>query len=1083
MAMKRLAFGLALALFPLPGAARAQDASAHEFFEKEVRPLLVARCQSCHGSEKQKGGLRLDSRATALKGGENGPAVVPGKPGESLLVDAINYGELVQMPPKSKLPAAEVATLTKWVAIGAPWTSDAAVAKGAASTSKTFSIKERAGHWSLQPLRAIVPPAVKNDRWPRTGVDCFLLKALETRGIDPAPDADRRTLVRRVTFDLVGLPPTPEDVEAFVHDESPRAYANLVERLLESPHYGERWARHWLDLVRYAETSGHEFDYEILGAWRYRDYVIRAFNADVPYNQFVIEHIAGDLVANPRRHPALGTNESILGTGFFLLGEGVHSPVDLREEQIRRVDNQIDVFAKAFLGLTVACARCHDHKFDAISTKDYYALFGYLRSSRHQQAFIDAPECIDTKAVELDSLRAGVLEELCKSQEAARGFAAYLTAAERAARGVETAEAAASQGRLDVERLRNWIRISSEAERTPGHPLRIREPQPRPSRRHADTNSADIFEDFSAPGFAGWSVTGQAFGSGPTGPRAVRMRCDASGVRPALVPAGIAHSGLLSNRLQGVLRSRTFTINRRYVHFLATGQHGRINLVIDGFEKNRDPIYGGLILDVSEPSRYRWYSQDVSMWQGHPAYIELADGAIADFTAGQTRMVPGDGFLAVDEIRLSDAAAPAPSSEWGDLDIPEPAADSPAARAEAVERGLISLIQKWRAGELGVRRKDVSQCALLARLCDEGLLTLGDPAAELCAKYREIEATIPAPTFAPALLDGTGDDEHVLVRGSYKTPGELVPRRFLEVLAGPDQSSPAIGSGRLELAHRLLSPTNPLPARVLVNRLWKHHFGAGLVRSVDDFGAMGERPSHPELLDWLAHTFIERGWSIKAMHREIVLSRAYQMASTLDPDSEATDPENRFLHRMNVRRLEGEAIRDAILAVSGRLDRTLFGASVPVYLNSYMDGRGRPVTSGPLDGVGRRTIYLGVRRNFLNPMLLAFDYPPPASAMGRRNVSNVPAQALTLLNDPFVLEQARVWASRLFAGERQISDAGRIEEAYLAAFARPPTDHERDLALSFLDVHDGNDRQDTTPKVWADFCHVLFNAKEFVFIP
>jgi hypothetical protein len=271
---------------------------------------------------------------------------------------------------------------------------------------------------------------------------------------------------------------------------------------------------------------------------------------------------------------------------------------------------------------------------------------------------------------------------------------------------------------------------------------------------------------------------------------------------------------------------------------------------------------------------------------------------------------------------------------------------------------------------------------------------------------------------------------------------------------------------------------------VLVNRLWKHHFGAGLVRSVDDFGAMGERPSHPELLDWLARTFMERGWSIKAMHRVLLLSRAYQMANTLDPASEATDPENRLLHRMNVRRLEGEAIRDAILAVAGRLDPTLFGPSVPVYLNSYMDGRGRPVASGPQDGEGRRTIYLGVRRNFLNPMLLAFDYPPPASTMGRRNVSNVPAQALTLLNDPFVREQAKVWASRLSSSGPRKSTESLVHEAYLVAFSRPPTDRERELALSFLDGHVGMDRPaDEKTSAWADLCHVIFNTKEFVFIP
>ncbi len=377
------------------------DADGVEFFEKRVRPLLAARCQSCHGAEKQKGNLRLDSRVGALKGGDTSPAIVPGKPEESLLVDAIRYGETYQMPPKSQLPAEEIATLVEWVRIGAPWGREVAEQS---SDEKTFDLKARAGHSSFQPLANAHPPKVAKAGWVKTPIDAFILAGLEARGLAPAAATDKRTLLRRVTYDLTGLPPIPQEIEEFLADHSPQAYQKVVDRLLDSPRYGERWARHWLDLVRFSETYGHEFDFEIPNAYRYRDYLIRALNNDLPFDQFVIEHVAGDLLSQPRRHPEEGYNESIIATGAYFFGEAKHSPVDVRQDQADRIDNQIDVFGKAFLGLTISCARCHDHKFDPISTKDYYALSGYLRSSRFQQAFIDAAEPLAGQVAQLTKL-------------------------------------------------------------------------------------------------------------------------------------------------------------------------------------------------------------------------------------------------------------------------------------------------------------------------------------------------------------------------------------------------------------------------------------------------------------------------------------------------------------------------------------------------------------------------------------------------------------------------------------------------------------------------------------------------------
>ncbi len=912
--------------------------------------MLVNRCQSCHGGEKSKGGLRLESKAEALAGGLTGPAIVPGKPEESLLVEAINYGDALQMPPKSKLPPEEITTLTKWVEQGAPWPVGPASTGGA--KVKPFDLKERSKHWSLRPVQNPAVPEVLDQAWPINPIDRFVLAKLETRGLKPAGEADKRTMIRRLTFDLIGLPPKPEEVEAFLADTSPDAYEKLVERLLASPHYGERWARHWLDLVRYAETSGHEFDYEIPLAYRYRDYLIKAFNADVPYNQFVVEHLAGDLLPEPRRDPQTGTNESVLGTGFFRLHEGVHSPVDLKEDGAAKIDNQIDVMSKTFLGLTVACARCHDHKFDAITTKDYYGWNGILASSRHTLAFLDPPSTLEPKLAELAAIREQV--------------------------------ASRYEGFFDIA-------------------------QPN------EANTPDlVFEDFNRSTYANWFVNGQAFGPGPTQPNSWRIKRDSV---EALEP-GVAHSGAISDRLRGVLRSKTFTLNKPYLHYLAAGKGGRINVVIDGFEKIRSPIYGDLTHDIDHEA-FHWNTMDLAQWVGHQAYIEIDDGATVDFTGGQTRVRDGKGYIAVDEIRFGDGPSP---------NLPKRSAPESFGTAEKLEE---------------IR--------------------------PLLAKYREIEATLPEPTLGQAMTDGNGIDSKIHIRGSTKTLGEVAPRRLLEVFGDGSTANPPEGSGRLELARRIVEPANPLTSRVLVNRLWHHHFGRGLVASLDDFGAMGREPTHPELLDYLATRFINEGSSIKAMHRLIVNSRSYRMSSQLTPEGDKLDPSNELWHRRDVRRLEAEAIRDAILTVSGRLDEKMYGP-------------GRPGHSGPLDGDGRRSLYINVRRNFLTPMLLAFDFPTPSSTMGRRNVSNVPAQALTLMNDPFLIGQAKVWAAKV-RKDPNVPIAESIETMYREAFGRPPSDDERSAALGFLDEQIKAYGKPDDPRAWADLAHVLFNVKEFVAVP
>ncbi len=1009
------------------------DPAALEFFEKSVRPILTARCQGCHGPVKQKGGLRLDARAAILAGGTTGPAVVPGNPRESLLVDAINYGETYQMPPKSKLPAGEIDTLTEWVRRGAPWgvvgppaNTDPMAAKNAGIPEHLSpeEFRTRAQFWSFQPLHQIVPPTVKTEHagWARNPIDRFILAALEEHGLSPSPEADQRTLIRRLSFDLTGLPPTPDAVAEFLADAAPGAYERLVDRLLASPRHGERWARHWLDLVRYAETYGHEFDYDIPNAFRYRDYVIRAFNADLPYDRFVVEQIAGDRVDEPRRHPAERYNDSILGCGFYFLGEGTHSPVDIREEEMRRIDNQIDVLSKTFLGLTVACARCHDHKFDPITQEDYYALAGFLRSSRHQQAFIAEPERIGALVRRLRELSGRIVALLSDIKdllpEPLRGQATALT-------NTRSDQTEAQRQNADAQGL-----------------------PPNPSAER-------VFEDFNQESWDGWFVTGDAFGDCTS--RAGDCRLDLSGDAPRLImiPPGQANSARISARLQGLIRSRTFKIEMRYIHYLAEGTKSRISVVIDGFEKIRDPIYGGLTIVVDASDGPRWLTQDVGMWLGHSAYLEIADGAAIDFGGPTTRIDDGRGSIAIDEIRMSNQPTPAAARPGG-------------AAAPAIAIDLGAAIAALRP----------AHPALAGRL------------AAALDKARAIESQIPDPLLALAIAEGTPVNESVHLRGNHKNLGEVVPRRFLQVFGSSASATHDSGSGRDDLARRMVDPAvNPLVPRVLVNRLWKHHFGEGIVKSTDDFGAMGQTPSHPVLLDWLAGALVARGWSQKAMHRLMVTSSTYRMASRPVDAALQVDPANTLLHRMNVRRMEAEAIRDSLLAVSGRLEQIMYGPSVPVHLTSFMEGRGRPDQSGPLDGDGRRSLYLSVRRNFLNPMLLAFDAPVPFSTVGRRNVSNVAAQALTMMNDPLVARQARLWAERALAS-RSRSDRDRFNRMFLTGFSRPASEPEARAALAYIAGHPSARRdpgnpdpsREATLQAWTDLCHVLVNMKEFIFV-
>jgi hypothetical protein len=1103
-------------LLALTAAGAEPSAERAEFFERKVRPVLVENCYKCHSAgAKVKGGLRLDSRAAALQGGDNGPAVVPGSPDKSRLIEAVSYKNAdLTMPPKGKLPDAVLADLAAWVKMGAPWPNDRAETSSGTKDGLDLAGRKR-DHWCWQPVLAMPPPAVRDCAWPRDPVDRFILAKLEEKGLRPAAPAARRTWLRRVTFDLIGLPPAPDEIDTFLNDESPDAYEKAVDRLLASPRFGERWARHWLDLVRYAETRGHEYDPNIPNAYQYRDYVIRALNADVPYDLFVREHVAGDLLPSPRRHPTEGFNESIIGSGFWFLGEELHSPVDVRQDQADRFDNRIDVLSKTFLGLTVACARCHDHKFDAISTKDYYALYGLLSSSSYRLARFDSLDHNRAVASELAKLRGQARGELSRALAAATRPAMdrltdYLLAVREAlqTKPGPDCETVASARRLDAALLHEWLEATLNAARDRDDPLHAwalvaADPSARGEKRLAELlrplaeemrqreaaadaalKSARVIIDYGQGAPTDWMPDGAAFGPGPARPGDVHLSggpvrfvergaaeydraFDVLRLAPGTEtdPGALGRIGLRSGR---TLCTPTFRLTTGKVYYLVRGA-GAAYASVGSHVEIDGPLHGQLVASLPASEGFHWVGQDLTRYKGLDAHLEFTAAAGSDFAVAlvvQAEQAPG----LIDRpsralLRLLDQAK------------------SPEALAEGYA-GLFADVTKRLADDAVSCADDARLAGWLARHPEllGGAKAVHDKAAALRAAAKKIAAGIKAESrLAPAMLDGSGVDEHVFVRGSPKAEGAPAPRRLLEALAGPSPLAPARGSGRLELARQMTDPAvNPLIARVMVNRVWHHLFGRGIVASVDNFGVLGEAPTHPDLLDYLAARFVKEGWSLKRLIRALVLSSTYRMASEESPEREKVDPSNLLLHRMRLRRLEGEAIRDAMLAVSGRLNSKVYGPSVPIYLTPFLEGRGRP-ESGPLDGDGRRSLYLGVRRNFLSPFLLAFDTPIPFSTMGRRSVSNVPAQALILLNDPFVHQQAEVWARRVLS--RPGTAGERVDAMYVSALGGPPTDDERAACLAFLE---GQAKRHGIPaddaRVWADLAHTLFNVKDFIFV-
>jgi mono/diheme cytochrome c family protein len=807
--------GLLLAGLPAFAAEPKPSAADLEHFENKVRPFLVEHCQKCHGADAKKsprGGLKMLSRADLLAGGDTGPAIVPGDPGKSLLITSLKYhDESLKMPPVGKRPDAEIAELEKWIKVGAPWPEATANATDKPKNGTLFT-EEQKKFWAFQPVKAPNIPhplgTFANE------VDAFILAKLEAKGMTLSQPADKRTLLRRVTFDLIGLPPTPEELEAFEKDTSLQAFAKVVDRLLASPHYGERWGRHWLDVARYADSNGMDENTAFGNAWKYRDWVVKAFNNDMPYDRFVREQLAADLL--PPLEDRKAQLDRLAALGFLSIGPKLLAEPDKQKMLIDIADEQLDTVGKAFIGLTLGCARCHDHKFDPIPARDYYSLLGIFTSTRTMQ-----------------------------------GLGTVAKAHERSLNGPDTPEVAAIRKKLETVR-RDLRKLEQEFGKLP---------ETEKEKRH--------------------------------------------------------------------------------------------------------------------------------------------------------------------EIHL---------------------------KAEA-------------------KRKEI----------------------------KDLEATIPANEFVLAVEEGTAAaygtqprNLFVQIRGNYTTAGEEAPAVFPRIMAGetqtpfvattpnaddkPQPNKTRFGqkrdrSGRLELANWLTDPKHPLTARVFVNRVWRHHFGTGLVATPDNFGRLGDRPSHPQLLDWLANEFVANGWSVKQLHRTILLSQVYQQAGGTPKDA---DPDNKLLSYYPRRRLEAEAIRDSFLAVAGTLDRTLGG--------SLYTGANLEYVGGVKYDSLRRTLYLPVIRGKLFDFLQTFDFPDPAVTVGHRVSTVVAPQALYLMNNPFVQARAKEFA------ERMLKEKDPVDFAYRRALLRDATPAERSDAESFVNRYaqalEATEKDAAKRKLaaWTAFAQALFASSEFSFV-
>jgi hypothetical protein len=953
-------------------------------FNYDIRPILAQKCFLCHGPDggTRKANLRLDTYegATALSK-EGTRAIDPGHTDKSMMVFRINHKDpAITMPtPESNLhlTARERAIIEKWIDQGAQWKQ----------------------YWAFIP--PVMPASLAKKEDKESAIDFLVNQKIDEYGLETSPETNKNTLLRRVSYLLTGLPPSVDEIQSFVDDKSETAYEKMVDHYLASPRYGERWARHWMDLVRYAETKGHEFDYTISGAWRYRDYLVRAFNEDVPYDQLVQEHIAGDLI-RPRIDPATGEDESRLATAFYAMTEGTHSPVDIEQDEADRIDNMIDVTSKTFQALTVSCARCHDHKFDPITTKDYYSLFGIMRSTR----FSPVPANLGSETNKILTV-ANAMDSIRKI--IAAGWLAGHTAS--------TATQRSSQQNND---------------------------------------SIIVLGDFRNSDLQQWKSDGMAFGNHTTLGEPVFDKNE----NIIQLQDGKASSRIIGTGIFGALRSPDFIINTNNIGVRALGKHASIRIIMSNFQLISFPIYGNMDQHL-DTSKWVDLTFDVSQWKGQKAYIEVLPG----YNETHVFKMPPDAFV---EVQYAIGF----NNKWIE---PVPAA--------SFAKPVNELISDW-----SNFKSSSSDIEVLNALIRSGRLSRKNSAAGLIAqRYKNFRySRTDSSQFFNGVYDGEGSDNAVYIRGSHKDRSqELVPRAFLSALNSRKQVYNVKGSGRREFAASITNASNPLTARVMVNRIWQHLFGKGIVETVDNFGMQGKLPSNPALLDYLAIQFVQDRYSIKKTIRSIVLTETFKRSVIPQESSKKADAGNTFLSHFPVQRLEAEAIRDALLAASGKLDTMMYGPPVPVHITSFMNGRGKPEQSGPIDGNSRRSIYQEVRRNFLDPLMTTFDRPIPFTSFGRRTVTNVPSQSLILLNDPFVTLEAEAMAKNLSV-QKNLSIEDKVQWIYKRTFSRDATKEEVEAGKQFIATIGKMNGVKKAPEAdintWKDYIHSVFNLKEFIYL-
>lgn len=999
-------------LFPLLPVAADEDGV--RFFEQKIRPVLVEHCYSCHSTDardrkKLQGGLYLDSASGIDAGGESGEVLVPGKPGDSLLIQAMKHDGL-EMPPSGRLPDAVIEDFVKWVELGAP---DPRTGEAPVKPKRQIDIDEGRQWWAFQPFQRVTLPDEKKP------IDGFIRQAQQAQGLKPNRPADRERLIRRASFDLTGLPPTPEQVHAFVNDPSPQAFEKVVDELLASPAYGEAWARHWLDAARYAESGGYEFDGFRPGAYHYRDWVIRAFNRDMPWDEFVRMQLAGDLLSPD-------DFEAAAATGFLVAGPYPGQITAKTVERIRydQLDDMMMTIGGSMLGLTLGCVRCHEHKYDPIPHQDYYAVAASLASTVHGTRTFDPNPSATEKALEKHQAEheplVAALREFAVKELPGR-FAAWRK------RELDKQPEATRWQILEpiaFRAERSWLKdlpggvLAHDGLQVPGTNVRQRGQRRNQGgqeeyqlsfhthQKNLQALRLDAFTDKSLP----------QRGPGVNGDGSFQLADIQVTARP-LDPAS-----------------------------QETPQTVTLRPVFAAFEDKDQPLANA----VDDKPGTAWVVR-TNAKKDNAAVFEF-ETPVAGFTNG-TELVVRMRFrdLGIGRLRCSVSVEPNPATWAGDVttqhvsELRAIVAASPDDIPEAVRVSLARWLAPFDADT------------------EKAVRTVHDhTAATPRPKLTDVYTTI----------DG-GQDVYFLRRGEVDNKQGKADPGVLQVLWRDNQPGilpPSLGQAdpRVDLARWITSVdygAGPLLARVIVNRLWQHHLGEGIVGTPNDFGSQGERPTHPELLEYLAAELVRNDWKLKPLHRQIMLSDVYQQSHDVDPENLRIDPANRYLWHFRPRRLEAETIRDAVLAVGGNLDPAMYGPSV-------------------LDDSQRRSIYLRVKRSELLPIMTMFDAPEPTQSIGERSVTTVPTQALALMNSPLVRQQAEKLCARIQpTADTPLTEC--IVQGYRIAFSRSPTADEQNRMLSFINGQRtamGGDSQEATRQALTEFCHVLLCLNEFVYV-